>query len=268
MFSISPSAKGVAYLRSLDIRVSNDPLAGHFSDEEGKQAATGWLECYPGVGRQICIRARYMEESIDDHLPKNGGQVISLASGFGTYPYRSTWMENVEYYAEVDFPDMIQFKQDAINRLIQEGAVSKPVRPIHYVGLDITDDLLLEKLQSDGWQSTQKTVFVIEGVSYYLSPRALARLISNIRQAACSGSIVIIDYFPRGCSQTEPFKKVMGMIAKGGEATLCCPGAEEVSEIFKQYKIISDVSVPELERQYYDDDYCVIEMANMLIART
>jgi methyltransferase (TIGR00027 family) len=267
LFSISSSAKGVAYLRSLDISVSNDSLACNFVDKEGKHVATNWLEVYPGVGRQICIRARYIEETVDYYLPKNGGQVISLASGLSTYPYRSTWMEKVKYYAEVDFPDMIKFKKNAINRLTKEGVVSKPLIAIKYVGLDITDDILMEKLKSNGWQSTKKTVFIIEGVSYYLSFHALTKLIKNIKLSSCSGSIVIIDYFPQSCSQTKQFKKVMGMIARGGEATLCCPSTEQVSEIFKHYKIISDVA-DELERKYYNDDFCVIEMAHILIART
>jgi|GEM_PF-1390352 len=268
IFTISPSAKGVACLRSLDINISNDSLACNFVDKEGKHVAAKWLAFYPGIGRQICIRARYIEETVDYYLQKNGGQVISLAAGLSTYSYRSTWMEKVKYYAEVDFPDMIKFKKKTINRLIKEGTVSKPIIPIKYFSLDITDDILIKQLKSKGWQSSRKTVFIIEGISYYLSFQAIAKLIKNIRKASCSGSIVIIDYFPQTCSQTEQFKKVMGMIAKGGETTICCPSTEQISEIFKHYQVISDIPDPELERKYYNDNFCVIEMANILVART
>ena len=111
-FSISPSAKGVAYLRSSDIAVSNDYLACHFVDEEGKRVASEWLEMYPGVGRQICIRARYIEETVGCYLKQKNGQVICLAAGLSNYPYRAAWINNVQYYAEIDLPDMVTLKKE------------------------------------------------------------------------------------------------------------------------------------------------------------
>lgn len=266
-FPISPSAKGVAYLRSLDVGVSNDHLACHFADEEGKQVATKWLEMYHGVGRQICIRARYIEDAVGHYLPQDGGQVICLAAGLSTYPYRAMWKSNIQYYAEIDFPDMTVFKKETIHCLIKKGMISKPLLPVSYLGLDITDDTLMDQLNSNGWDPSRKTVFIIEGVSYYLSCQAIATLIESIARTSCSGSIVIMDYFPQSHSQTDQFKKVMGDIARGGEITLCCPSDEGISDIFRHYQIISDVPDPEIERKYYSGDFCVAEMANILVAK-
>jgi len=173
---------------------------------------------------------------------KNGGQVISLAAGLSTYSYRSTWMEKVKYYAEVDFPDMIKFKKKTINRLIKEGTVSKPIIPIKYFSLDITDDILIKQLKSKGWQSSRKTVFIIEGISYYLLFQAIAKLIKNIRKASCSGSIVIIDYFPQTCSQTEQFKKSNGYdLQRAAKQQFVVPVLNKSLRFFKHYQVISDI---------------------------
>lgn len=203
---------------------------------------------YPGVGRQICIRARYIENTVGRYLKQGKGQVVSLAAGLSTYPYRAKWISNIQYYAKVDLPDMAAFKEETISCLIKEGAVSAPRIEISHLQLDITDDILIDKLHSDGWNRSLRTVFII---AYYVSFQALAKLLQNIARTSCSGSIVIMDYFPQIHSQTNYFKKVMGHIAKGGEITMCCPTVEEVSELFKCYRIISDIPDPKIEREYY-----------------
>ncbi len=268
ILSISPSAKGVACLRSLDVNVSKDYIACHFVDEDGQRISKAWLDIYPGVGRQICIRSRYIEDAVGRYLADRNGQVISLASGLSTYAYRAPWINNVIYSAEVDLPEMTAFKKEMMRRLIDEGAVHNNRMPISNLSIDITDSTLMDQLRADGWDNSKQTLFIIEGVSYYLSHSAILKLINDIANTSKTGSIVIMDYFPEAHSQTDQFKRVMGSIAKDGEMTYFCPSPGQISELFNCYRILSNDPDPMLERKYYANDYCVCNMANMLIAET
>lgn len=85
------------------------------------------------------------------YLESEAAQVVNLAAGLSTYPYRAGWMDKVLYYAEVDLPGMAEYKKEMMRSLRISGAVSEPVVPVNHVSMDITHSALMDHLDSSGW---------------------------------------------------------------------------------------------------------------------
>lgn len=251
---ISPSALGVAYLRQLEETLSKDVLAKHFTNDGARRVAEGWLKDYPQVARQVAIRSRYIEDVASHHIEDRGFlQIVNVAAGLNTFPYRYEHASKLKRYAELDQSPILDFKRQAISDLVAQGIIKKPAFDIAYVPTNLCDGKISSSLNPTGWDWSLPTIFIIEGISYYLPLRTLAQVIDDIKTKSRGGSVVIMDYFPARVQTTPVFKKVMGGIAKNGEPCHTCPTPEDIQSLFKGYKIISDRALPDIEKDYCAD---------------
>ncbi|MBU4484181.1 class I SAM-dependent methyltransferase, partial [bacterium] len=212
MKKTSPSAQGVAYLRSLEEDLSGDTLAKYFVAEDGVALANEWLKLYPGVGREICIRNRYIEDKISEYINDRGiNQVMNIAAGLNTFPYRHPDSFGLQRYAELDLPKMIDFKKEFISRLVDDGVIEKLHPSVQYVPIDLLSDEL--EFNVEGWDWNRPTMFILEGISYYVPFDKLKNIINKLSQLSSKGSVIVMDYFLKNASKKKVFDKIMSTIS-------------------------------------------------------
>lgn len=147
-----------------DIDLSDDPL---FSRDH--------------MCEQIAVRTRFFDDFFSDAAAAGVRQAVILASGLDTRAYRMTWPEGTTVF-EIDQPEVIEFKTRVLADL---GAAPSTER--RTVAADLRDDWP-KALRDSGFDPTQPTAWIAEGLLIYLPPDAQDRLLDNITALSAPGS--------------------------------------------------------------------------------
>ena len=110
-------------------------------------------------------------------------QAVILAAGLDARAYRLPWPDGTTVY-ELDQPEVIAFKTDTLAEL---GAEPKADR--RTIAIDLRDDWP-KALLDNGFDPTQPTAWIAEGLLIYLPPEAQDLLFDRINELSAPGSRV------------------------------------------------------------------------------
>jgi len=116
-------------------------------------------------------------------------QVVVLGAGFDSRAYRFEKLKTQTRVFEVDHPATQRAKQDKLKDIF--GCLPEHVV---YVPIDFTTDSLEERLLECGYDPRRKTLFVWEGVTYYITAEAVDRTLAFVANHSGPGSSLIFDY--------------------------------------------------------------------------
>ncbi len=253
MYKVSPSAKGVAYLRDVELDVSRDTLAKHFCDIEGKAMAEKWLRLCPYVGRTVAVRGRHIEDVAAKCIEERGiRQMMNIAAGLNTFPYRHNAARGLEKYAELDLPPMLNFKEEMIHDLRVKGVISESLVKVDYLPTDLSSNNFHKEFKEIDWDRGSPIIYVFEGVSYYLPLEVLTEILNTFSDVMPKGSVLIWDYFP-GYVKEHLDPLMATIVDAGGEVCLTYLSDTKIHELLVDFNIVSDRLESDLEREYYSD---------------
>lgn len=198
---VSLTAMGIAVLRGVESekpeqeRICYDPYARRF--------LPGWFYSI----MRFFIRAGYAERRgrgvigflaardryIDDYLAaclKNGlDQLVILGAGYDSRAYRFDALRSPIQVFEVDHPATQKNKLEKVRKIF--GSLPENVA---YVAIDFNRQTLEDRLTAHGYDPRLKTVFIWQGVTYYLDSAAVDNTLAFIAKHSAPGSSVIFDY--------------------------------------------------------------------------
>jgi methyltransferase (TIGR00027 family) len=254
MKPISPSAKGVAYLRHLEVAVSLDSLARYFTDEEGERFAKQWLSWCPYVGRTVAIRGRFTDDVAALYIDRGISQMMNVAAGLNTFPYRHPVASKLSRYVELDLPSMIDFKRERMAELGQMELLEKDAPAVEYCPVDLGSEKFEAELAYIDWDSSRPSICVLEGISYYFPKDKLQRIIDSLTGILAEGSVLIMDYFPDFVRSNGELTKIMnGIVSAGGETCLTYLSPKDAASMLGRFDIVLDRLESDLEPDYYSD---------------
>ncbi len=137
------------------------------------------------------VRTRFIEDRLAEEVAKGVRQVVILGAGFDTKAYRLTELLKNARVFEVDRPTTQEYKR----RRIREAGIEVPPNLI-YVPVDFRNDSLGRVLEAAGYDASQVTFFIWEGVTMYLPETAVAETLRWVASQA-KGSTIIFDYIYR-----------------------------------------------------------------------
>ncbi|MGB9521723.1 MAG: SAM-dependent methyltransferase [Anaerolineales bacterium] len=194
----SITAQGIAAIRALEAtklpqqRICNDPLARRMVAPVifiFTKLFAGYGEWRaPGTIEYILARTRYFDDYLQSCLESGIDQLVILGAGLDTRAYRFMELENRVKVFEVDHPVTQKEKCKKLQKIFGDLP-----RHVSYVPIDFNVENL-EKLFQYGYQKNQKTLFIWEGVTYYLTKDAVNHTLQFVAQTAGSGSTIIFDY--------------------------------------------------------------------------
>ena len=205
------TARGVALVRAVEMlrpeaeRVASDPYARSFVSGFNVQGlrfmlATG-MSRLMGIEPMInfaIVREQYVHDLMVREASARLDQLVILGAGFDTRAYRIAELASVPVF-EVDHPITQAQKRRAL-----EGVVEPPPANVTFVGVDFEIDDLGERLRAAGYREDQRTLFVWQGVSMYLTPAGIDRTLGFVARHSARGSVVVFDYFDaRAMQSTE-----------------------------------------------------------------
>jgi methyltransferase (TIGR00027 family) len=178
--------RAAEYVRPVEQRIVSDPFASQFLPLGLRAAARaqGLLPSRSRIGLATYVLARHA--LIDQELARsNAAQVVILGAGYDSRAWRlrDTLGERVVW--EVDHPATVAAKTRYARALT---AVPRRV-----VTVDFQRERLGTRLSAEGFDPSQPTFWIWEGVSMYLTRRAVEDTLDVLRTISAPGSTVAMD---------------------------------------------------------------------------
>lgn len=201
-----------------------------------------------GVGNSMRARTRYFDDFLKKSIHEGLEQLIILGAGYDTRAYRIEGLKNVKVF-ELDHPNTQNFKIQKIKEIF--GSIPDNVT---YIPVDFEIQALNPKL-FEKYDSSKKTLFVMEGLIYYLSPKSVDKILSFIAENSGKGSIVLFDYFHQcvvdeTCEVGRIFRSYAELVGE----TLKFGLKEEIIEEFllkRGFSNIKNVNSEDYKKSYF-----------------
>jgi methyltransferase (TIGR00027 family) len=137
----------------------------------------------------MAARTRFFDAFFADATRAGIRQAVILASGLDARAYRLDWPTDTTVF-EVDQPEVIAFKTQTLSEL---GA--NPTADRRTVAIDLRHDWPAALIEA-GFDRTQPTAWIAEGLLGYLPPEAQDRLLDNIAVLSADGSRLATEAIP------------------------------------------------------------------------
>jgi methyltransferase (TIGR00027 family) len=262
----SRTADAVALARALQQsvppsqRILDDPYAAAFIQSPYLRFVAGSrlsslilssvLDFWATGGQEfVAIRARLADDQAKEMASFGLKQLVLLGAGFDSMALRiKDWLVPLTVF-EVDHPETQSVKVRVMTRL---GTPSN----VRFVGVDFEGDDFVEKLTAAGFDRTRLSLIVWMGVSYYLTPQAMSRTLTQLTLACSPGSRLIFDYILQGVIDRTSRNAMALMAARRvalvGEPWIFGLKPEEVARYLERFgfKLIKDHEPEELRQMY------------------
>jgi methyltransferase (TIGR00027 family) len=196
---IAPTSRWMAAARARESeradRLFDDPLAAALAGPDG----VAWLERMEfaaqsdSPGLYPVIRTRFFDDFLLDACRRLGvRQVVLAAAGLDTRAFRLNWPPQVCLY-EMDLPEVLDAKEEVI-----EAAGAKASCERRTIRVDLSQETWPEALLAVGYQPERPSVWLIEGLLFYLTRAAVHGLLGKVGALTVTGSLLGLDVMNRG----------------------------------------------------------------------
>ena len=204
--AVSDSSKSIAALRSLeeDARrpLFDDPFAAALAGPD----AVARVRARNGDKGRIAIRTRFFDDAVLDALEGGGTssshhtgdwQVVLLGAGLDTRAWRlaprpaSGEQNRCRAVFEVDVPEVSSHKSRVMAREFGDDFPLSLARTHVAVHANLASKGWARKLADAGHDPNRPTVWVLEGLLYYLAPDVVDRVLRECRACSASGSRLV-----------------------------------------------------------------------------
>jgi len=200
----------------------------------------------------VNARTHHMDALLVEALSQGATQVVNLGAGFDSRAYRFRERFPRARFFELDLPATIAAKRERVVKIF--GAV--PDRVV-LVATDFNTRPLDAVLRDAGYEGTQRTFFIWEGVTMYLPEAANRSTLHFIRSGSASGSSVAYDYLLDGALRPDGggiygAKTTAAYVASVGEPFLTgwSPSQAAAFATREGLVVVSDLGPAELTARY------------------
>jgi methyltransferase (TIGR00027 family) len=204
-----------------------------------------------GVFIHLLARTRAIDETVRVALEDGARQVVILGAGYDSRAYRMREQMRRATVFEVDFPPT-----QGLKKLRIRESLGRVPGNVVFVPIDFTKEDLRTVLPKAGYHSGRKTVFVWEGVSFYLPEPDVTATLRFVAKHSAPGSMIIFDYVSeravKGNHDDTRLKEAMTRLAKWGEPHIFGLPDGKTREFLKErgLNLVSDLRPAELTRLY------------------
>lgn len=168
-----------------------------------------------GMYEYIIARTAYFDSIVEKSLGENIPQIVFLGAGYDSRPYRFIKQINKTKIYELDAGPTQRRKL----KLLQQSKIAIPEN-LSFVPINFNTDSLEAALTKAGYDKNKKTLFIWEGVTFYLPAKSVENTLSFIINNAPIGSELCFDFqsYQPGQEQTIETKIPWESIQFGIEA--------------------------------------------------
>ncbi len=210
----------------------------------------------PGMNEYIIARTAYFDRQFTSALSNQTPQIVLLGAGYNSRPYRFTRQNKGTTIYELDAPPTQARKVKAL----QAAHIDIP-KQVKFVPINFLNDSLGGVLEKAGYQRDAQTLFLWEGVSYYLDLVSVKRTLGYVAHAS-RNSVIAFDYAVSIAEQdvdkvfgAREFMKSMGE-QHANEALLFSLKQDEIGSFLADNSLcmMEHLDNSEIEQRYLVDD--------------
>ena len=189
-------------------------------------------------------RTAYLDDIFEQALRENLPQIVFLGAGYDTRSYRFRELIKETRIFELD----IQPTQQRKKELLRQANVPIPAQ-LAFVPINFKTERIEAGLLETGFNKQKRTLFIWEGVTYYLPLEAVSDTLNAVKMNSPVGSTLCFDYMTEAVPSAytaEPFQfwteseKIGMFLAERGFEVTDHLGPAEIE---KQYLTTVDGSV-------------------------
>lgn len=207
MFDGQPSrtAEATAFQRATErtqpprLRILDDPWAEHFLRPGMRAALAAYgtsglakrADALLGLTHFVVTRHRYIDDRLEEALAAGAAQVVVLGAGYDSRAFRFAGALGERPVFELDHPATQGRKERILGKLAR--TLPLPAVDVRRVPIDFERASVAQRLASAGFDRRQRTFFVWEGVSMYLTRDAVKKTLATVAELAPPGSEIAFD---------------------------------------------------------------------------
>ncbi len=191
--------RAVESMKDEDSRVCFDPYAAAFLSPPlriiSKSALLTRVALFyvskklPGIFNEIVSRTRYIDDRVIKSIDKGMTQLVIMGAGYDTRAHRIRQVKQKMRVFEIDHPMTQRVKIKRIDNLFNGKS-----NHVTYVPVDFEHQAIGDRLAESGYDPSQKTLFIWEGVTMYISPDAVDETLGFVATQSAKGSGIIFNY--------------------------------------------------------------------------
>ncbi len=224
--TVTATAEWIAAARARESarpdRLFEDPWAGALAGESG-WARPRASEQVGGENRFLPVRTRFFDDVVVD-ATSWAVQVVLLGAGLDTRAHRPGLPAHVSVY-ELDLPDLLAHKESVLDAADAKASCRRQV-----VAADLQADWS-GALLAAGFDRRLPTVWLAEGLVFYLDPASVERLLALAASLSTARALMALDAFGTGLLRLPTMQATIqrrvtaGLAAAPTTRPPCCSGA-------------------------------------------
>jgi methyltransferase (TIGR00027 family) len=194
-----------------------------------------------GMYEYVIARTKYLDGVFVDAINNSIEQIVFLGAGFDSRPYRFHALITNTMIFELDMKPTQDHKLGCLrnnNVDIHDN--------ISFIPLNFETDDPIDMLGRHGYDRSKQTLFLWEGVTFYLSHAAVTRMLRNVKENSGFRSRVCFDF--------QTILKDSDLIQTGLEDEVIKFGIEAGKIVDfvddHQYRILEHITAAEIERRF------------------
>ncbi|MDT5222531.1 MAG: hypothetical protein QOF15_4636 [Mycobacterium sp.] len=199
--SVGSTALFVATARALEAQKPDPLVVDPYAELFCRAVGGSWADVLDGnapdhdlksddFGRHFvnfqAARTKYFDAYFQRAAAAGARQVVILAAGLDSRAYRLPWPDGTTIF-ELDQPQVLEFKREV---LAEHGVQPRAER--REIAVDLRDDWP-QALQDNGFDPSQSSAWIAEGLLIYLPAAAQEQLFTGIDGLASMGSHVAVE---------------------------------------------------------------------------
>jgi len=143
----------------------------------------------PGMYEYLLARTMFFDQLFVDALNQGVPQIVLLGAGYDTRAYRFAALNKATNILELD----IETTQNRKKECLYRAGIEVPDR-VKLVPINFNKESIKDVLERSGYERDKKTVFLWEGVIYYLEPYSVDATLDFVTKHSHHESAITFDY--------------------------------------------------------------------------
>jgi len=207
-----------------------------------------------GIYEYVIARTRFIDARFEKALKEGFRQAVIFGAGFDSRAQRFDRLNRGTRIFELDTSIIQEEKRKAL----EDRGIATP-RSLVFVALNFNQESLAGKLAQAGYEAGQRTFFLLEGVTMYLTPEAVGRTFRFLQETAGPSSRVVFDFVWAGLAGQEDryygAGDILKRVNKAGETWNFFLEEDGVGKFLEEYGFGLEelCDARELEKRYFSD---------------
>jgi methyltransferase (TIGR00027 family) len=196
-----------------------------------------------GRSLHMMLRTRAIDDAILFAVSEGARQLVIVGAGLDARAWRLAELSTCTVF-EVDHPATQAYKRPRVEGL------PPCAREIRFVGADLEHDDVAAALRDAGHAPAEPTLFLLEGLTMYLTERAIGSALAAMRRSGTVGSTLLATYFERvGSPFSRALSAVLGTVREPVRSAFS-PGEMQRTLEGAGFAVTSDEGDPEWSPRY------------------